>query len=179
MDKLTPKQEQFCLEYLIDLNGSQAAVRAGYSKKTAREQAARMLSKVNIQERITFLRAQREHRTQITIDRVLKEIAHLAFSNLSDFVDADGNLIVNLNDLTREQCAAISQMDIIEDSDGGKKIKIKLADKPRSLEMLMKHLQGFAPTQVELSGSVATTAPVTGIPYNQLLEAINEPSDQS
>lgn len=58
MPKLTPKQEMFCTEYIIDFNGTQAAIRAGYSKKTANEQASRLLTKTWIKQRIEFLRSQ-------------------------------------------------------------------------------------------------------------------------
>lgn len=75
--KLTPKQEMFCREYLIDLNATQAAKRAGYSDKTAREQAAQHLSKLSIQERIAELKAEREQRVQVDADYVLKQAVKL------------------------------------------------------------------------------------------------------
>ena len=78
MAKLTPKQERFCEEYLIDLNATQAAIRAGYSEKTAREQAAQNLSKLNIQEKIAELKAERSKRTEITQDSVIQELAAVA-----------------------------------------------------------------------------------------------------
>ena len=84
MAKLTPKQERFCEEYLIDLNATQAAIRAGYSANTAREQGAQNLSKLNIQEKIAELQAERSKRTEITQDRVVKELAAMAFAKLGD-----------------------------------------------------------------------------------------------
>lgn len=72
--KLTPKQKAFCEEYLKDLNATQSAIRAGYSSKTANRIATENLSKLVIQEYISFLKGQREERTQITSDRVLKDI---------------------------------------------------------------------------------------------------------
>lgn len=71
---LTPKQEMFCREYLVDLNGTQAAIRAGYSEKTANEQAARLLANVNIQEYVQSLMDARVQRVEITADYVLKSI---------------------------------------------------------------------------------------------------------
>lgn len=76
--ELTDKQVRFCEEYLIDLNATQAAIRAGYSEKTAREQAAQNLSKLNIQEKIAELKAERSKRTEITQDSVIQELAAVA-----------------------------------------------------------------------------------------------------
>jgi phage terminase small subunit len=75
---LTDKQEQFCREYLIDLNATQAAVRAGYSVKTANEQASRLLANVNISSRIGELKAERVERTDITADYVLAGLKEVA-----------------------------------------------------------------------------------------------------
>lgn len=76
--ELTDRQARFCEEYLIDLNATQAAIRAGYSEKTAREQAAQNLSKLNIQEKIAELKAERSKRTEITQDSVIQELAAVA-----------------------------------------------------------------------------------------------------
>lgn len=78
MQELTDRQARFCEEYLIDLNATQAAIRAGYSEKTAREQAAQNLSKLNIQEKIAELKAERSKRTEITQDSVIQELAAVA-----------------------------------------------------------------------------------------------------
>lgn len=72
--KLTPKQKAFCEEYLIDLNATQAAIRAGYSEKTAKEQGCQHLTKLNIQTRIIELQSARSERTEITSDYVLTGI---------------------------------------------------------------------------------------------------------
>jgi len=78
MSKLTHKQELFCKEYLIDLNATQAAIRAGYSKKTARIIAAQNLSKVNISEKIQILMSERSKRVEIDSDWVLKQLKTVA-----------------------------------------------------------------------------------------------------
>ena len=79
MAKLTAKQERFCREYIIDLNATQAAIRAGYSKKTANRIASENLSKLDIQKKIQELRQERAERTEITQDKVLKELAGIGF----------------------------------------------------------------------------------------------------
>lgn len=73
MANITDQQELFCKEYIIDLNATQAAKRAGYSEKTAQEQGSRLLSNVMVQERITELKSDREKRLQIDADWVLKQ----------------------------------------------------------------------------------------------------------
>lgn len=75
MAGLTPKQEAFVREYLIDLNGTQAAIRAGYSAKTANEQAARLLAKANVAEAVSAAKAERAEKTGINAEWVLRETA--------------------------------------------------------------------------------------------------------
>ena len=84
---MTDKQDRFCEEYMIDLNATQAAIRAGYSPKTAREQAPRLLANVSIQNRIAQLQAEQSRRTGVSADRVVRELAKIAFANASDLID--------------------------------------------------------------------------------------------
>lgn len=83
---LTAKQSRFVDEYLVDLNATQAAVRAGYSAKTAEQQAYQLLQKTSVQEAITQAKQAREQRTQITADLVLREVASIALAPLGDEV---------------------------------------------------------------------------------------------
>lgn len=80
IEKLTPKQQRFCEEYIIDLNATQAAIRAGYSEKCARVSAAKMLTKANIQEKIAELIEERSKRTDITADKVIEQLGNIAFN---------------------------------------------------------------------------------------------------
>lgn len=83
MEKLTVKQERFCTEYIIDLNATQAAIRAGYSVKTANRIASENLSKPDIQRKIQELQQERAERTEITQDKVLKELAGIGFAPIT------------------------------------------------------------------------------------------------
>ena len=85
--KLPARQERFCQEYLIDLNGTQAAIRAGYSAKTAQEQASQNLSKLMVNDRIAELMAERAKRTGITADAVLQELWSIAKDDLKNYLD--------------------------------------------------------------------------------------------
>lgn len=90
--KLTPKQQCFVDEYLIDLNATQAAIRAGYSPKTAAVQASRLLANAKVSAAVACAMAERSKRTGITQDRVLMELAKVAFIKLTDIIDEEGRI---------------------------------------------------------------------------------------
>ena len=90
MGKLTPKQARFVEEYLVDLNATQAAIRAGYSEQTARSIGYENLTKPDIQQAIDEARGKQQQRTEITADRVLEEYAKIAFFDPRKLFTADG-----------------------------------------------------------------------------------------
>ena len=108
MAKLTEKQQRFVDEYLIDLNATQAAIRAGYSVKTAQEQSARLLSKVMVQQAIAEQMAERSKRTGVNQDRVVLELAKIAFVNAADVINAE-DATIKLN-ATSDDTAAIQSV---------------------------------------------------------------------
>lgn len=147
-DDLSDKQRLFCQEYLIDLNATQSAIRAGYSPKTANEQGAQHLAKLSIQEYIQELMAKRSEETGITAKRVLDELAKLGFSNMQDFTD-NSNGIANINNLDANLGACISSIETqsrtIGDGEGEIVItKLKLHDKLAALEKIAKHIGFFS-----------------------------------
>jgi len=158
--RLTEKQKIFCREYIVHLNATRAAIAAGYSEKTAESQGSRLLSNVKVADYIQELMDTRAEKLEITADRVLQEIAKLAFSNMEDYVtfNDDGTASVDLSKLNREQAAAIQEITVDEyvdrsiDEDGErvKKIKFRLSDKGQNLERLGKHLKLFT-DKVELT----------------------------
>ncbi len=137
---LTAQQQLFVDEYIIDLNGTQAAIRAGYAESSARATASRLLTIDNIQDAIAEARKEQQKRTQITADRVLLEVARLAMYDPRKFFNASGDLL-GIHDLDGDTAAALAGMDVMELSDGAGSVKkIKLVDKGPNLERLMKHL---------------------------------------
>lgn len=154
---LTDKQRRFVDEYLIDLNATQAAIRAGYSKKTAEQLAYQQLQKTSVQGAIAERMKAREARTEITQDRVLQEYAKLAFLDPRRFYDEAGTLIpVNL--LPADVAAALVGVDITEsyDKEGQSAIttkKIKFIDKKGALDSVARHLGMFI-DKTEISGSM-------------------------
>ena len=154
MSRLTRKQQRFCQEYIVDLNAVQAAIRTGYSKSTARQQASRLLTKVNIQDYLTRLMKQRQERTQIKADEVIHELAKIAFSNISNFI-TEKNQIKDLSLLTREILAAVESIHIVVRYDKGnsdgytKRFRLKLHDKLKALECLGRHLNIFKKDNID------------------------------
>lgn len=157
MADLNPKQQRFVEEYLIDLNATQAAIRAGYSAKTAQQMGSENLSKPVIAAAIAEAKAKRSARIEVTQDDVARELALLGFSNMLDYAEIqdDGLAVVDLSKLTRDQAAAISEMTVedreVEGRRIGNKVKIKLVDKRGALVDLGKHL-GMFPNRHELTG---------------------------
>lgn len=144
--KLSPKQKLFVQEYLIDLNATQAAIRAGYSKKTAEVIGHENLRKPYISSAIQKAMKKREDRTEITQDRVLEEYAKLAFFDPRKFFNDDGNL-KNIVDLDDNTAACVAGVDVITISSKENYVeqikKIKITDKKAALDSIAKHLGMF------------------------------------
>lgn len=149
--KLTDKQERFCQEYLIDLNATQAAIRAGYSENTARDIGCENLAKPNIQARLSELNKERSEATGITQKRVLEEYAKIAFFDIREVFDVDGGLI-NVKQLDANNAGAIASIKSSEewgeDDEGNRTVigtlkEVKVFDKIRALQDLGKHLGLF------------------------------------
>ena len=170
--KLTEKQKRFCDEYLIDLNATQAAIRAGYSPKGMNKRVTRMMANEGIMNYIQQHIKDREKRTEITQDKVLKELAAIAFSNGSNYAKVvekkaynekgepiideetgqqltykvvDMVLTDDLSDIDKKAIASIKR--------GKNGIEVSTCDKVRALELLGRHL-GMFTNKVEVSGNV-------------------------
>jgi len=149
---LNAKQSRFVQEYLIDLNATQAAIRAGYSKKTAHVIGAENLGKPKIAAAIADAQSQRSERTGITQDRVLAELAKIGFSDLRRVLSAGGGLL-DPQSWDDDTAGAIGSLEVVTrpgsdvDENGNREIeyvhKIKAWDKLSALEKLGKHLGMF------------------------------------
>lgn len=159
---LTPKQQCFVAEYLVDLNITAAALRAGYSTRTAAQVGYQLMQKPAVQEAIQNAMDDRAKRTTVTQDKVIAELAKIAFANGADFAQVvtlkpgepgrPGVQIVELTDtssLGADQRAAISS---IEETKHG--IKVSTYDKVRALELLGRHLGIFDGNGGEEDGGV-------------------------
>lgn len=148
---MTEKETLFCKEYLIDFNAKNAAIRAGYSKNSARVIGCQNLTKLNILAEINKEIDKRNERIAVKQDRIIYELAKIAFSDLSNFIDINGDTIT-IRDLTDIDTSVLSEASETVTKDGGT-IKIKLADKMKALELLGKHLAMFT-DKLEHSGSI-------------------------
>jgi phage terminase small subunit len=155
---MTPKQERFVAQYLIDGNATRAATAAGYSAKTAASQGERLLRNVEIAPAVAAGRAKVLEKLDITAERVLKEMGRLAFSDVSRLFNANGSL-KGLHELSPDDAACIAGLEVIiknaEAGDGhtDKVHKIKVWDKSKNLEMLGKHF-GLFIEKVEVKGDL-------------------------
>ena len=169
---LNEKQSRFVEEYPIDLNATQAAIRAGYSAKTAYSQGQRLLKHVEVSQAISDALSQRSQRTEITQDRVLQELAKIGFADMRKLLRWTGNLpqmneeaaeesgeveisvanfiqLFDSDELDDDIAACISE--ISQTKDGA--LKVKLHDKQAALVSIGRHL-GMFTDKVEHSGKV-------------------------
>ena len=149
MVKLTDKQEMFCEEYIADpeMNITNAAIKAGYSKKTAYSIGSENLKKPEIDKRIQELKNERSERLRFTADEVLSKLAILSRSNIKNFAKPDGfgGLTMHIPDgISDEDMYCISELTTEEykENDGTpvKKTKIKFVDKLRAIEAAGRHV---------------------------------------
>ena len=149
--KYQEMQDRFCNEFIVDLNATQAAIRAGYSQRSARYQGCLLLTKHNIQNEIQKLKAERAERVQIKADSVVLELAKVAFSNIQDFLEVlkGGQVTLKAFEaIEREKLAAIESIKIStthnkDDSREYTTTQFKLHSKIRALEQLGRHLGIF------------------------------------
>jgi phage terminase small subunit len=154
MAKLSDKQRRFCEEYLIDLNATQAAIRAGYSPRTANEQASRLLAKVSIRSCIDISLAELSKRTGVTAERVIRELAKIAFVNPPNAINIDDAMINRYATDEDTACIQSIKVKVIPTKDGEVvEREIKFADKTKALELLGKH-QGLFTDNINISGGL-------------------------
>ncbi|MBB3010641.1 terminase small subunit [Cupriavidus alkaliphilus] len=149
---LSERHKRFCDEYLIDLNGAAAYQRAGFKAKgnVAEVNSARLLRNAQIKSYLNERNAERQKRTEITADRVLKEMARLAFFDPRRLFRPDGSPLP-INELDDETAAALAGLEVLEEYEGhgedrvfvGYTKKYKIADKTANLANLARHFQLF------------------------------------
>lgn len=158
--KMTPRQSRFCEEYAIDRNGTQAAIRAGYSKNGAHVQAIQLLQLPTVKEKVNGLIEKTSNSLQITAERVLKERARLAFVDPRRFFRADGTPIP-ITELDEDAAACIAGYEIIDKYDPRTEsthtiTKLKFVDKTASLNALDRHLGLYELDNKQQSESLST-----------------------
>lgn len=148
MSRLTPKQQAFCQQYLVDLNGKKAAVRAGYSARTAEFQASKLLSLVKVQQFLQQLQAEARKRTDITKDEILAELANILRAKITDYLNFDGKKIQfkDFADLPESQIKAVEG---IRQTRHG--IELKLHGKAWTVEKICRILGFESPQTLDIN----------------------------
>lgn len=142
--RLTAQQARFVEEYLIDLNATQAAIRAGYSAKTAKQQGNRLLTNADVAGAVFAAQAKRSARTEIDADWVLRRLADEATADLADILDGSGAIkpVADWPLIWRQGLVAgiDVQEDMLEGVKVGQTVKVKLSDRIKRIELIGKHV---------------------------------------
>lgn len=170
-DKLNPRQQRFCEEYLIDLNATQAAIRAGYAAHSISKHTGQIVSCSGVQTEIARLKAERSERILVTADNVVIELARLAFSNIEDFlsIDKDGEVYLkNFDGIDREKLAAVESVKINtsvnkDDSRTYTTTQFKLCSKLNALEQLGKHLGIYQKDNIQKNLTIIDIMALIGV----------------
>lgn len=144
--ELTEQQKKFCREYMKDFNGTQAAIRAGYSKKTSNEQAVRLLANVSVQKFIKTLQEKNAEKHEGLADEIVAELKRIGFSDIKNFLDSD-NAVKDISQLPSELTTLVesikkTETEFGDEDHGGTKtsIQFKLHSKLDALEKLAKYV---------------------------------------
>lgn len=142
--KSTNKQRAFVAEYLVDLNATQAAIRAGYSTKSAARIGVELLNKTQVREAIAANQAKRAQRLDITADRVVSELAKIAFADPRDLMEwgPGGITLKSSSELTEEQAASVAEVSEMT-TKNGRTIRLKKHDKLKALELIGNYIGMF------------------------------------
>ena len=151
--RMTDKQARFCEEYMVDLNATQAAIRAGYSPASAKTVGPRLLENVGVQKLIAQLQAEQSRRTGVSTDRGVRELAKIAFVNAADLIDPKTASLKS--DASHDDLAAVQSVKVKMFGEDGLEQEVKLADKLRALDLLGKHLGMYKDTSEKDSAADA------------------------
>ena len=149
---LSPKQQRFVEEYLIDLNATQAAIRAGYSPKTANHNVGRLMVNDGIRDAIALRQVALADANAVTPARVIEELAHVGFANMTTYMrwGPDGVRLTDSDTLTPAQCRVVAEVSETTTKDGGT-IRLKLHNKLTALEKLGERLGLWKTAQGEIT----------------------------
>jgi phage terminase small subunit len=161
---LSPQQELFVRQYVLDLNATKAALRAGYAKKSARTQGSYLLTKPEIQAAVKVRQERRFEKVDIKTDDVLRLMRKFAFTDLSGVIEVRGNktYITDTSHLTEDQMACISE--IKETAEG---IQVKLISREKMIELLGRHM-GMFMDKLEHSGTLKVAHTMTDAELEQI-----------
>lgn len=194
MKKLTLKQERFCYEYLTNgLNGTEAAIKAGYTPRSAKVTASRLLTNANVESKINQTRKEVAESAGITLHRVVRELSKLAFNNVVSFYD-DWFSLKPFDQISEDQKAAIQEIGIVvRKRNVGTRLEpviidveystIKTHDKCRAIDLICRIFGFYTPQKVEIPAKGplqgADFSKLTTQELNQLLKLLEKAYDES
>lgn len=141
---LSDKRQKFCREYMEDYNATAAAIRAGYSPKTAGEQARQLLKTECVAAEIERLKAEESKRTGVTKERIMRELAKIAFVDPMEVLDEDGGI---RSDVSKNDRAGVNKIRARRFPDGSVEREVGISDKAKALELLGKMCGAFEGTK--------------------------------
>ena len=144
--KAREKRSLFVREYLVDRNGTRAAIAAGYAPRSASVTSCRLLRNAKVRAELSQVTEQRLERVEVTADAVIQELAKVAFANMKDYLSVreDGSIYVDVSQITPVQAAGLADLRIDEvrtEKGSIRRTRLKLGPKTRALELLGKHLK--------------------------------------
>jgi phage terminase small subunit len=170
LQRLNPKTQRFVAEYLKDLNGTQAAIRAGYAPSSARVRASKMLSNVIVAEAIREAQTEILRSNQVTVERIVRELALIAFFDPASMFDENGRLYP-INELPPEIRRGLPAIEIVEAANGAR--RMRFGGKLAALLALGKHMAMFS----NRIGDDPTDLPTVD-PDSRIADAIDGPDEE-
>jgi len=147
-DNLNRRQQKFCVEYIKTGNGAKAAINAGYSARTAKNQASRLLTNVNVKAYVSKLKKEAIERNKIELDEVVSILSSLVRFDVADLYNQDGT-IKELHEMSKEARLAIETIETVNITKKKKKgrkttiSKVKVSDRKRSIDMLLRYFGAY------------------------------------
>jgi phage terminase small subunit len=176
---LTDRQRQFVSEYLVHLNATKAAIAAGYAPRSAGDAGHAQRRNPRVAAAIAQAMAERERRTQVTADRIVTELARIAFADIRSFADwsKDGVELRPRSEISADDAAAIAE--IYGVGSAGGRPKLKLHDKRAALELLARHLGMIGPRRTSLPppGPAGPQLPAREVLRRKLAQMAGEKED--
>lgn len=165
--KLTPKQAIFIAEYLVDSNATRAAIAAGFAAGSADVTGARLLKNAKVAKALALRHARLMGKLEITAERTLGGVARIAYGDVGELLGDDGQLLP-LQQMTEAARALVAGLEVLTSETPGRvrnvTHKVKIADRLRALEMLMKHQMllgdGSFGATVEMAGGLAADSTI-------------------
>lgn len=146
LDQLNPRQQAFCTQYVVDFNATQAAIRAGYSERSARQYGHSLLGKPSVQAAITRMMESKASEADFARDEILARLSRIAAFNAADYfeVGADGEISIDEKRLANNPAVVDGVVDVsIKAGKNGHRVVVKAPDKLKALKMLGQHYGMF------------------------------------